>query len=62
MRANTLQIATKPCWTEKKCMVTHVLRRWSYGNVFHYGLSMLNWEKMYGNACGNVYGNVLKLW
>ena len=34
----------------------------SYGNMLRYGLSMLNWEKMYGNACGNACGNALKLW
>ena len=38
-------------------MVMQVLTRWSYGNALHYGLSMLNWEKMYGNA----YANVVKL-
>ena len=38
-----------------------------YGNVCsntwkaYYGLSILNWEKMYGNACGNARGNALKL-
>ena len=32
--------------------------RLSYGNVLLFGLSMLNGEKMYGNACGNV----LNLW
>ena len=43
-------------------MVSRVVKRWSYGNVLHYGLPMLNWEKMYGNAFGNACGNVLKLW
>ena len=45
-------------------MLAHVVTRWSYGNVFHYGLSMLNLEKIYcnacGNGCGNAYGNVLR--
>ena len=36
--------------------------RLSYGNAFHYGLSMLNWQKTYGHVYGNVYGNALKLW
>ena len=39
-------------------MVKNVVMRCSCGNSFRYGLFMLNWEKMYGNA----YGNALKLW
>ena len=61
-QVNLQQIAPKPCWTERKCIVAHVVMRWSYGNALHYDLSILNWEKMYGNACGNAYSNALKLW
>ena len=34
--------------------------RWSCGAALHYGLSMLNWEKMYGNTCRDACGNALK--
>ena len=41
---NPLQIASEPCWTERKCMVTSVVKsmvtHWSYGNALHYDLSM----------------------
>ena len=35
-------------------MITRAVTCLSYGNALHYGLFMLNWEKMYGNAlhCG----------
>ena len=36
------------------CEVTH----WSYDNMLHYGLSMLNGMKMYVNMCVNA----LNLW
>ena len=49
-----LQRVTTPYRHMVTCEVTH----WSYGNVLYYVLSILNWEKMYGNACGNA----LKLW
>ena len=61
-RGNPLQIVLKPCQTEKKSMVTCVVTSWSFGNTFHYDLLRLNWEKMYGNACGNACGKALKLW
>ena len=37
------------------------MARWNYGNVLRYGLSMLNWEKIYGNTCGDTCRNTLKL-
>ena len=40
-------------------MVTHEVTSLSYGNALGYGLSVLNWGKMYGKACGNAYGNAL---
>ena len=63
-RVNPLQMAAKTYETKRKCMVTPAKKRWSYGKALHYGLSMLIWEKMYGNACCNaltrlLYGNVL---
>ena len=42
-------------------MVTREVTPWSYGNALYYGLSMLNWEKMYSNACGNACDDALKL-
>ena len=40
-------------------MITHVVTRWGYGSAFNYDLSILNWWKMYGSACGNGYDNAL---
>ena len=37
MHGNLFQIAPKSCYTERKCMVTHVVTHWSYDNAFHYG-------------------------
>ena len=42
-------------------MVTREVTRWSYGNFLHYGLSMLNWEEMYSNLCGNALNNGLSI-
>ena len=61
-RDNPLQIVPKPFPTERKSTVSHVVTRWSYGDTFCYGLSVWNWENMYGNPCGNACGNALKLW
>ena len=35
-------------------MLTRELTRRRYGNALHYGLSMLNWEKIYCKGCGNA--------
>ena len=52
----------KPCYTERKRVVMHEVTPWSYDNMFQYGLFMLNWEKIYGNACNNACGKALNLW
>ena len=36
-------------------VITRVVTHWSYGNVLHYGLSMLNWDKMHSKMCGNAF-------
>ena len=55
---NPLQIAPKLCQTERKCTITCVVTRWSYDKVLHYGLSILNWEKMC-TVMRSSYGNAL---
>ena len=60
-RGNELQIVPNLAKL-KKCMVTCVTTRWNYGKTLHYGLSILNWEKMYGNACTHVVTRVVTRW
>ena len=49
----------------RKCTVTYEVTSWNYGNIVGYGLSMLDWEKMYGKTLVKhvgmpwSYGNVL---
>ena len=34
----------------------------SHNNMLPYGLSILNWEKMYGNVCNKACGNAINWW